>query len=448
MFRRASRSKGLTAVNGESMKVVLEVIEGPHAGHRWEFRNHDNFIVGRSSQAHFRLPSTDMTFSRFHFLIEMNPPNCRLIDMASRNGTFLNGKPVSVAMLADGDEIRGGASRFLVKIEAEDSEELGILSSQWSMPRLAITGQRPEDGKTAPASVADDEELVSVGPYEILSELGRGGMGIVYKARHKETGKIRALKTIRPAVFASDSILARFLREVSILRRLRHPNIVEYRDFGHDQGRLYMAMEYVHGANAYKLRKRAGGKLPIPLAIEIGCQVLDALGYAHAQGFIHRDIKPRNILVTRRDGAVLVKVADFGLGRIYQDSPMSGLSFTGEIAGTAGYLPPEQVTDFRGTDARADQYALGATLYHLISGHKIHDYPQNLAQQLLMILQEEPAPIRQRNPEIPEPLAAAIHRALARNPADRYADVIAMKQAMEPFRSGPASESALPSGAN
>jgi len=127
---------------------------------------------------------------------------------------------------------------------------------------------------------------------------------------------------------------------------------------------------------------------------------------------------------------------------------MSGLSFTGEIAGTTGYVPPEQVTDFRGTDDRADQYALGATLYHLLSGHKIHDYPQNLAQQLLKILQEEPVPIRQRNPAVPEALAAAIHRALARQRNDRYADVREMKAALEPFRANSASESPLSTGTN
>lgn len=428
------------------MKVVLEVIEGPHSGNRFEFRNHDNFIVGRSTQAHFRLPSADKTFSRYHFLIEMNPPSCRLIDMASRNGTFLNGKPVGVAPLADGDEIRGGASRFHVRIEPEDSEEIGILSGQWC-PISSLSKQRGFDSISgAQLSISEDESLKSIGRYDIDRELGRGGMGVVYKATHKTTGRVDAIKTITPAVFASDTIVARFLREVSILRRLRHPNIVQYRDFGYDQGRLFLAMEFVSGVNAANLRKRLGGKLPIPLAIEIACQVLDALSVAHEQGFIHRDIKPRNMLVGRITDKVCVKVADFGLGRLYQDSPMSGLSFTGEIAGTAGYVPPEQITDFRGTDARADLFALGASLYHLISGHKIQDYPQNLAQQLLKILQEDPVPIRNRVPEIPESLAQAIHRALARNPGDRYPDALAMKQALEPFRASSASEPKVSSG--
>lgn len=118
---------------------------------------------------------------------------------------------------------------------------------------------------------AADEELKAIGAYEIVREIGqRGGMGAVYEARHKTSGRIDAVKTIMPAVFASDSIVGRFLREVSILRRLRHPRYVQYRDFGHDQGRLYLAMEYVWGVNATKMRKfnRAGGKLPIPLAMK------------------------------------------------------------------------------------------------------------------------------------------------------------------------------------
>ena len=430
------------------MKVVLEVVEGPHLGQRFDFRNHDNFIVGRSAQAHFRLPMADKTFSRFHFMVEVNPPNCRLIDMASRNGTFLNGKPVGVAMLADGDEIRGGETRFRVGIEGEDSEEIGMLSGQWrpishlaNDPAVRVRhGEPPDDGMT-------DAKPEAVGAYEILGDLGRGGMGVVYKARHVPTGRVDALKTITPMVLGPDSIVARFLREVSILRRLNHSNIVQYRDFGHDKGQLYLAMEYVSGTNASQLRQRAGGRVPIPLAVEIGCQVLDALAYAHSQGFVHRDIKPRNLLLTRRVGRMVVKLADFGLGRIYQDSPMSGVSFTGEIAGTAGYIPPEQVTNFRATDAKADLYALGATLYSLISGQKIHDYPQNLAQQLLKILQEEPVPILRREPSVPPALAEAIHRALARRPQDRYSDATAMKAALEPFRTTAAASASIPTEA-
>jgi serine/threonine-protein kinase len=258
-------------------------------------------------------------------------------------------------------------------------------------------------------------------------------MGIVYRAARESDGARIALKTIAPAIAGTAGTIARFLREASVLRQLEHPNIVRFEHIGHAGGRLFFAMEYVPGPNADGLLRKRGGPLPVRLAVALVCQALDALAYAHDLGFVHRDIKPRNLLVVRQGDRPLVKLTDFGLARIYLTSPLSGLTFTGQTAGTSGFMAPEQITDFRGVRPVADQYAAGAMLYYLLTGKKVYDFPPQIQRQLLMVLQDEPVQIRDRRGEIPADLAAIVHRALARVPEDRFADVRAMRQALEPF---------------
>jgi serine/threonine-protein kinase len=132
-----------------------------------------------------------------------------------------------------------------------------------------------------------------------------------------------------------------------------------------------------------------------------------------------------------------VKLADFGLARVYQNSPLSGLTLAGQFGGTVAFMAPEQITHFRDAQPSVDQYAIGATLYYLLTGRRVYDFPTEVEQQLLMILQSDPLPIRTRRKEIPARLADVIHRALARKPANRFADVEALRQDLLPFASGP-----------
>jgi serine/threonine-protein kinase len=257
-------------------------------------------------------------------------------------------------------------------------------------------------------------------------------MGIVYLAHREADGTRVALKLIRPNAPATGIALAKFLREASVLRQLDHPGIVRFEEIGQADGQIYLAMEFVDGIDANALLARHG-PLPFPRAVSLVCQALEAVAYAHKNGFVHRDIKPHNLLVATKNAADRVHLADFGLARIYQDSPLSGLTLAGQMAGTVGFVAPEQITKFREAKPPVDQYATGATLYALLTAQRMYDFPPRVEQQLLMILQEEPVPIRSRRGDIPAPLAVIIHKALARNPLDRFPDVVALRHSLLVF---------------
>jgi serine/threonine-protein kinase len=269
--------------------------------------------------------------------------------------------------------------------------------------------------------------------YLVVRVLGQGGMGVVYQALRAVDGRLVAIKTIKPAVAPSPVAIERFLREAQILSELDHPNIVAFHEMGESNGLLYFAMDYVAGIDAAQLLKQHRGPLPVARAVDLACQMLQALDYAHAKGFVHRDIKPANMLVTREGSRDVVKLSDFGLARIYQTSRMSGLTQNHEWGGTAPFMAPDQINDLRATKPPADQYGAGATLYNLLTDRYVYDFPERLHAKIMKILLEDPVPIRQRRPDLPEELATIIHRSLARDPAARFTSVREMRRALAPF---------------
>jgi len=403
------------------MNVTLAVTAGPHAGQSFAFDQHDTFLVGRGEGVHFRLPD-DQTLSRKHFLLEVNPPLCRIEDLKSRSGTKVNGRQVETADLADGDRIEAGGSVFRVQIDrraeadpdaTRDPATLAQPMSQWP-----------------PAA-----QFPAVPGYAVRREIGRGGMGAVYEAVRTGDGATVALKTLTPAVAPTRLAIERFLREARILKELTHPHIVAFRDMGEVHRLLWFAMEFVPGKDA-AAHVRAAGPLPPAGACRLGLQLLDALTYAHAKRFVHRDIKPHNLLLTDDGGRLFAKLSDFGLARTYQASQLSGLTVAGESGGTPLYMPPEQVRNFREVKPPADQYSAAATLYFLLTGQPIFDPGGRVEAVMLRVLQDDPVPIRDRRSEVPAALAAVIHRALARKPEDRFPDVHAFAKALKPFAAG------------
>ncbi len=409
------------------MRITLTVTEGPNQGAAFTFDAHDTFLVGRAVEAHFRLPEKDMYFSRMHFMVEVNPPLCRLVDMDSHNGTCVNGTRVEAADLKNGDRITAGHT--VLQVAIEDDTAPGHTRTLPPTPTAAPTPAMRPGALTDTSMPAG---LPCIPGYRIEKELGRGGMGVVYKAVRDFDGSPVALKTILPAVKPSEKDLARFLREANILKELSHPHIVCFRDLGEASGLLYFAMDFVDGTDAGALLKKTG-PLEVPRAVGMICQLLEALAHAHAQGFIHRDLKPANLLVTQSEGRETVKLADFGLARTYQASQLSGLTMAGSTGGTAHYMPPEQVLNFRAVKPAADQYAAAATLYNLLTKRFVYDFSGSVQDMLKLILLSEPVPIRTRRPNVPEKLAEVIHRALARRAEQRFADVSAFRQGLLPF---------------
>ncbi len=219
------------------MKVVMTVTAGPHEGKAYEFAEQDSFIVGRSKRAQFRLPLKDQYFSRMHFLVEINPPDCRLVDLASRNGTFVNGERVVVATtLHEGDLIHGGRSLLRVSVQppaapvtksAADSttqRSLSCLTQDELRPDVAALNVRASHSGLLPDNFRDliARREQPIPGYCLVDEIGRGTMGVVYRAAREADGRVVALKTIIPSRRDDPSELCRFLREADILRHKHH----------------------------------------------------------------------------------------------------------------------------------------------------------------------------------------------------------------------------------
>jgi WD40 repeat protein/serine/threonine protein kinase len=286
----------------------------------------------------------------------------------------------------------------------------------------------------------------SVGVYEILSVLGRGGMGTVYKARHTLLKRDVALKVL-PAELWNDSMaVARFRREMEAVGLLDHPNIVHAHDAGEADGVHFLVMEYVAGIDLDRLVRRKG-----PLPVEIACslirQAARGLQHAHEHGLVHRDIKPSNLLVARNGQ---LKLLDLGLALLRgEPAAGEGLTQTGQMMGTVDYMAPEQAFDTHRVDIHADLYSLGCTLYHLLAGHPPYHGPgyQSAMRKLLAHAQEPAPPIQELRPDVPMALAAVLDRLLAKAPADRYATPAELVAALKPFSAGLSStEPAGPAG--
>jgi formylglycine-generating enzyme required for sulfatase activity/serine/threonine protein kinase len=263
------------------------------------------------------------------------------------------------------------------------------------------------------------QELV-LGSYVLLERLGEGGMGAVFKARHRRLERLDALKVIRSEHVANPEAVRRFHQEAKAAARLTHPNIVAVYDANEANGIHFLAIEYLEGTDLGRLVKEQG-----PLSVELACEYIRqaALGlqHAHEKGLVHRDIKPANLFLNPQSG--MVKVLDLGLARLQQqsadDTPAAGLTHSGAVMGTPNYMAPEQALHPHQVDIRADIYGLGCTLHYLLTGQP--PFPGGeMAEKLVKHQLHEPVPVEQLRPDVPLKVAAIVRKSMAKRPEDRY----------------------------
>jgi len=508
------------------MQIEIKVISGKTVGKCFSFKEPDCFLFGRSTDARISLPG-DPYVSRHHFLLEIAPPECKITDLDSKNGTFVNnvryggrrapGPGWEVApenllsvYLQNNDTITVGDTILKVRIEidaycadcnarvAVDMLEKSVIvdgtylceacRQQEDMTKHhetsleTLTTIPKNEDPAVPVKLlhellkAADLESSMPGPlsiegYTINDELGRGGMGVVYKAIDQETGKTVAIKTMLPQVATSENSARIFMREVEVTRQLMHKNIVELYDQGNAQGIFYFVIEFVEGMDLEQFIRSKGGHVRLDQAVPIMLGITEGLAYAHRAnltmqiaggkqkrftGIVHRDLKPQNILLSKNGNQWIPKIADFGLSKSFESAGLTDMTIPGQIAGTPIYWPREQITHYKFLSPATDVFSIAAVFYEALTGSRVRQgykkmfercasrkQAPGISDYMRVIAHNPTLPIRNRLDRIPKPVAEVIDRALREDeiPANvskmrttlaelRYPDAGAFQQAL------------------
>lgn len=504
-------------------KVTLKVTKGKLQGQEFVIDERTTCIVGRAEDCSPRIPDDEdhKTISRHHCLLDINPPDIRVRDFGSLNGTFVNGKKIGQREkdqtpeegaqraesfpeldLRDGDEIKLGETIFRATIYVpaycadcsieipedrkagaerapgvyqcdacrQKAENARIKEPPKKKPKVCAKcgrdvseevgehrqgeyvcvscKQNPFEIMRRLLALAEtgDYSVLGIRDYEIVKELGRGGMGAVYLARHEKTGEQVAVKIMLPEVAANERMKADFLRETKNTQALKHPHVVELRDSGCSDGTFFMTLEFCDGGSVDKLMEQRGGKLSIDEAATIVLQALDGLEYAHdaeipyvkladgrigpGRGLVHRDLKPHNIFLSGSDSRRAAKVGDYGLAKAFDMAGLSGRTRTGAKAGTPYFMPRQQVINFKYVKPDVDVWAMAASLYCMLTGAFPRDFPKG-QDRWCVVLQTDAVPIRKRDSSIPKRLAEVIDYALVDNLGIGFKTAAEFKQALE-----------------
>ncbi|GMQ97308.1 MAG: hypothetical protein BMS9Abin15_1017 [Gammaproteobacteria bacterium] len=442
-------------------KITLKVTRGKLEGMAFAFNDRTTCIVGRAPDCNIKLPDDKAhnTISRYHCLIDINPPAIRIRDFGSRNGTYVNGKKIGQRNkgtstkeaikgnypeydLNSGDEIKLGETVFQVDIEAPGQEE----TQQATRRRTSEPSSMPHNISELSGGAQDFAWLSGIKGYSVIRELGKGGMGAVYLADDLNSGEQVALKVMLPQVAVSEEARQMFLRETKNTEALHHTHVVELKYSGCIDEIFYFTLEYCNRGSLSDLMKQEGGWLSVDTAIPIFIQALEGLEYAHnvvlpdvkqhggpvsqGSGLVHRDLKPANIYLTDDAGALVAKVGDFGLAKAFDSAGLSGQTATGSVAGTPYYMPRQQILNFKYSKPEVDVWGMAATFYKAVTAFPPRCFPRG-QDPWLVALKTAAVPICERNAKIPKRIAEVIDAALIDNPEITFKTAAQLKEALK-----------------
>ncbi len=425
------------------MEVVLRVTSGPQSGKVQTFEGRGSYLVGRSPSVPFSL-TEDRLLSREHFRLDVHPPLCELVDLGSTNGTKVNGLRVDRSRLRDGDTIFAGDSTIAVEVTESldgDLPPIRCAGCGTDVPVGTITAVSRHHWVCESCDAQRSRFPRTHPDYLIEKQLGTGGMGEVFLARQLSNNRLVAIKMMVPTGGAPEKAKEYFRREMSVLKDLLmpdgqcHPAIVAFYDIFEVEGQFQLVMEYVPGKNALEWISDLKEPLPIATAVRLGRLLLSALEYAHGKGYVHRDVKPSNLLVWGPIAKPKLKLSDFGLAKSFRENAgFVGLTRQGDVGGSVGFISPDHIRDFGDLKEPADIYSTAATLYYLLTlRYPFFDFDPFKADAYTIILENPAMPLRALRNDAPEGLERVLAKALEKDPRDRWKSAAAMSFALRPF---------------
>jgi eukaryotic-like serine/threonine-protein kinase len=449
-------------------QVTLQVFAGALSGKTYTFTEPTVCLVGREDRCHLQLPDDDAhrTISRYHCLLDISPPNIRARDFGSLNGTYVNDtkigqRPVGVAAeegrklmypeydLQAGDRVKIGETVFQIQIINEEPQRQHRVTPQGNaggginflalLQNLLTRANRGGDG--------DDINLPVLTDYRMIELIAAGGFGAVYLAEHLTTRAQVAIKLMLPHSPASTAKINMFMREITCLRALNHPNVVKFIDVGYSEDVFFLVMEYCNSGTLEDLLNSYRRPLTVDEALPFIYQILDGLAYSHRvplqiekpdgeidtmYGIVHRDIKPSNFFIQNIGDKSIVKIGDYGLAKCFDLAGLSGQTVTGLRAGTPVFMCRQQLLNFKYSKPEVDIWAVAASLYYLLTGQLVRDFDG--LDPLRAILSNPIVSISQRGIQIPTKLAKVIDRALDEGNGDRslaFGNAIEFQRALQ-----------------